>query len=110
MYESPAQRWTLHALAKYAGLSRSVFALKFKAKVGASPMDYLGQWRMLLAAEKLAHTNDSISAIVLSVGYESDSAFSTAFKRLMKCAPRHYVARLAESAQDPHDAFIRGAS
>lgn len=106
MHDAPAHRWTLQALAKCAGLSRSSFALKFKAKVGASPMDYLSQWRMLLAAEKLAHTNESISAIALSVGYESDSAFSTAFKRIMKCAPSHYVARMAESAQNRDDSLI----
>jgi AraC-like DNA-binding protein len=100
MHDAPAHRWTLQALAKCAGLSRSSFALKFKAKVGASPMEYLSRWRMLLAADKLVNTNDSISTIALSLGYESDSAFSTAFKRIMKCAPRHYAARMAEPIQN----------
>jgi AraC-like DNA-binding protein len=47
MHDAPAHCWTLQVLAKCAGLSRSSFALKFKAKVGASPMEYLSRWRML---------------------------------------------------------------
>jgi AraC-like DNA-binding protein len=90
MHEDPAQRWTLEALAERAGMSRSSFALKFKATVGASPMEYLTRWRMLLAGDRLANSSDSISVIALSLGYESESAFSTAFKRVMGCSPRHY--------------------
>ena len=54
MHEDPAQRWTLQALAERAGMSRSSFALKFKETVGASPMEYLTRWRMLLAGDRLA--------------------------------------------------------
>ncbi|WP_204126709.1 AraC family transcriptional regulator [Pseudomonas ogarae] len=100
MHSQPSHRWTLQALAKRAGLSRSSFALRFKAKVGTSPMEYLGRWRMLLAADKLLNANDSISSIALSLGYESDSAFSTAFKRIMGCSPRRYAARMANPAQN----------
>ena len=90
MHDDPAHRWTLQELARRAGMSRSTFALKFKETVGSSPMDYLTRWRMLLAGDRLANSSDSISAIALSLGYESDSAFSTAFKRGMGCSPRQY--------------------
>jgi AraC-like DNA-binding protein len=90
MHDDPAHRWTLQALAERAGMSRSTFALKFKQTVGASPMEYLTRWRMLLAADRLANSSDSISAIALSLGYESESAFSTAFKRVIGRSPRQY--------------------
>ncbi|MGV7207137.1 AraC family transcriptional regulator [Oxalobacteraceae bacterium A2-2] len=90
MHAEPARRWTLAALARQAGMSRSSFAVKFKETVGSSPMDYLTRWRMLLAGDKLSNTSLPISAIAASLGYESDSAFSTAFKRIMGCPPRAY--------------------
>jgi AraC-like DNA-binding protein len=90
MHGDPAYDWTLQKLAEHAGMSRSTFALKFKQKVGDSPMEYLTRWRMLLAGDRLANTTDSVSAIALSLGYESESAFSTAFKRVMGCSPRQY--------------------
>jgi AraC-like DNA-binding protein len=90
MHEDPAHRWTLGELAGRAGMSRSIFALKFKKKVGSSPMDYLMRWRMLLAADKLTNSSDPISLIALSLSYESESAFSTAFKRVMGRSPRQY--------------------
>ena len=90
MHDDPAHRWTLQELGKRAGMSRSPFALKFKQTVGESPMEYLTRWRMLLAGDKLTNSSDSISVIALSLGYESESAFSTAFKRMMGCSPRQY--------------------
>jgi AraC-like DNA-binding protein len=90
IHADPARKWTLRELAAHAGMSRSSFALKFKQTVGAAPMDYLTRWRMLLAGDRLAHSGDSISAIALSLGYESESAFSTAFKRVMGRAPRQF--------------------
>jgi AraC-like DNA-binding protein len=90
MHDDPARRWTLQELAERAGMSRSTFALKFKATVGSSPMDYLTRWRMLLAGDRLATSGAPISVIALSLGYESESAFSTAFKRVMGCSPRQY--------------------
>jgi AraC-like DNA-binding protein len=90
IHDDPAHRWTLQELAKRAGMSRSIFALKFKQKVGTSPMEYLARWRMLLAGDRLANSSDSISEISLSLGYESESAFSTAFKRVIGCSPREY--------------------
>jgi AraC-like DNA-binding protein len=90
MHDDPGHGWTIQTLAERAGMSRSTFALKFKQTVGKSPMEYLTRWRMLLAGDRLTNSNDSISAIAQSLGYESESAFSTAFKRMMGCSPRQY--------------------
>ena len=90
MHDDPAHPWTLQELAECAGMSRSTFALKFKETVGASPMGYLTRWRMLLAGDRLANSGDSVAVIAASLGYESESAFSTAFKRVMGCSPRRY--------------------
>ncbi|MGO9135678.1 MAG: AraC family transcriptional regulator [Methylovirgula sp.] len=90
IHADPAHRWTLQALAAEAGMSRSTFAQKFKQTVGVAPMDYLTRWRMLLAGDRLMHSRDPVSSIALSLGYESESAFSTAFKRVMGCSPRQY--------------------
>jgi AraC-like DNA-binding protein len=91
VHEDPAYRWTLADLAGRAGMSRSSFALKFKQMVGIAPMEYVTRWRMLLAADRLTETGQSVSEIALSLGYESDSAFSTAFKKTMGVSPRQYT-------------------
>jgi AraC-like DNA-binding protein len=93
MHDDPAHRWTLQSLAQQAGMSRTIFALKFKKTVGASPMEYLTRWRMLAAADRLIGSNDSVSTIARSLGYESESAFCHAFKRVMDCSPRQYCRR-----------------
>ena len=90
MHDDPAHRWTLQQLAERACMSRSTFALRFKEKVGASPMEYLTRWRMLLAGNRLVNSDDPISVIAVTLGYESESAFSTAFRRVMGCSPRQY--------------------
>ncbi len=90
IHGDPAYPWTLQELAERAGMSRSTFALRFKETVGASPIEYLTRWRMLLAGDRLENSGDSISVIALSLGYESESAFSTAFKRVMGASPRRY--------------------
>jgi AraC-like DNA-binding protein len=91
LHAEPAQRWTLESLAQHVGMSRSTLALKFKQTVGTSPMEYLTRWRMLLAGDRLVHSSQPVSVISQALGYESDSAFSTAFKRVMGCSPRQYV-------------------
>jgi len=90
IHADPAYRWTLPALAERAGMSRSSFAQRFKEKVGEAPMEYVTRWRMLLAGDRLSNSSDPVSVIALSLGYESESAFSTAFKRVMGCSPRQY--------------------
>jgi AraC-like DNA-binding protein len=93
MHEAPARRWTLRQLAERAGMSRSIFALKFREEVGATPMAYLTRWRMVLAADKLTSSRDSISTVAAALGYESESAFSLAFKKVMGCSPRRFALR-----------------
>ena len=98
IHTEPAHPWTLEALARIAGVSRTVFAQRFKALVGSTAMDYLTRWRMLLAANRLRDGRENISAIAFSLGYESESAFSTAFKRTMGCPPVRYRRQSAATA------------
>ncbi|MDH2897691.1 AraC family transcriptional regulator [Rahnella variigena] len=90
MHEDPANRWTVQTLAERAGMWRSVFSQKFKQAVGSAPLEYLTRWRMLLAGDRLTNGNEPVSAVALSLGYESESAFGTAFKRTLGCSPRKY--------------------
>lgn len=90
MHDDPSHRWTLQSLAERAGTSRTSFALKFKETAGTSPMEYLTRWRIMLAGDRLATSRDSVSEITQALGYESESTFNTAFKRLQGCSPRQY--------------------
>ncbi|UES60026.1 helix-turn-helix domain-containing protein (plasmid) [Roseibium aggregatum] len=90
IHAEPAYQWTLQELGEIAGMSRSTFALRFKERVGEPPMQYLARWRMLLACDRLENSGDPVATIAASLGYESESAFSTAFKRVMGCSPRQY--------------------
>ena len=101
MHDDPAHPWTLQKLAERAGMSRSIFALRFKTTVGATPMEYLTRWRMLLAADRLKNSGDSISVIALSLGYESESAFGKAFRRAMGSSPRQYSRRRGPAPPSP---------
>jgi len=84
------RKWTLEQLASVAGMSRSRFALQFKRQVGAAPMDYLTQWRMQVARDLLGEPEQSIAAVAQVVGYESESAFSVAFTKVVKLRPGAY--------------------
>ncbi len=95
MHNDPGLAWTLQSLAERVGMSRSVFALRFRETVGATPMEYLTRWRMLLAADRLENSSDGLSAIAHSLGYESESAFGKAFRRVMGCSPRQYTRQSA---------------
>jgi AraC-like DNA-binding protein len=90
MHEFPGRRWTLQTMAEQAAISRTSFALKFKETVGLALKEYLTRWRMTLAADRLTNSRDPISEIGLALGYQSEKAFSTAFKRVMNCPPRQY--------------------
>jgi AraC-like DNA-binding protein len=98
MHSDPGHPWTLESLAERVGMSRSVFALRFRETVGATPMEYLTRWRMLLAADRLKNPSDGLSAIAHSLGYESESAFGKAFRRVMGCSPRQYTRTTAPCA------------
>jgi len=81
MHEKPACQWTVDELARKAGASRSVLAERFLQLVGSPPMQYLTQWRMVMAANLLAGSNASLMRIAEEVGYQTDAAFSRAFRR-----------------------------
>ena len=87
MHTEPTRDWTLNQLAKEAGLSRSAFAERFSAYVGIPPMQYLQKWRLQIAASRLLGSGAGIAAIAADVGYESEAAFSRAFKRVIGQSP-----------------------
>jgi AraC-like DNA-binding protein len=108
IHSDPGFPWTLQSLAERAGMSRSVFALRFRETVGTTPMEYLTRWRMLLAADRLTRSSDGLSAIAQSLGYESESAFGKAFRRVMGCSPRQYSRGAATRAVPvKHGAEVR---
>ncbi|MEG3132704.1 AraC family transcriptional regulator [Rouxiella sp. T17] len=90
MHQDPGHSWTLQKLAEQVGMSRSAFAKHFRGTVGTTPIDYLTQWRMLLACDRLKNSADSLPRIATSLGYESESAFGKAFKRVIGCSPRQH--------------------
>jgi len=87
LHKRPAHAWTLEDLAREAGTSRSVLAERFQALVGTSAMQYLTQWRMMLAANLLCHTDAPLARIAEDVGYQTDTAFSRAFRREFGAPP-----------------------
>ena len=96
IHGSPSHCWTLEKMAGTVGLSRSSLAERFSCTVGVPPMQYLTNWRMQLATRLLQDGVESIAEIACRVGYESEAAFSRAFKRSMGVAPAAWrKARLA---------------
>ncbi|MCJ2058300.1 AraC family transcriptional regulator [Methylobacterium sp. J-048] len=95
LHAAPARRWTLAELAGRAGMSRTTFAERFRAVVGQPPLAYLAGWRMQLAADRLRRSDEGVASIAYSVGYESETAFRTAFSRRMLCTPMQYRRRMA---------------
>ncbi len=87
LHERPAEPWTLEQLGAEAGLSRSSLHERFVHFIGQPPMQYLTRWRMQLAAGLLRDTSAKLVEIALDVGYESEAAFSRAFKREVGVAP-----------------------
>lgn len=90
LHRSPARDWTLESLAHEVGLSRSALAERFTAFVGQPPMQYLASWRMQLAANHLQSGTDSVAQIAERVGYESEAAFSRAFKKAAGVPPSQW--------------------
>lgn len=103
IHDQPGHPWSLESLAACAGMSRSIFASRFKEAVEITPMEYLGRWRMQLAAERLRNSDCSISEVASTLGYRSESAFGKAFRRVMGCSPRQYT-RADPRLTPPHTA------
>lgn len=87
LHEAPGENWTIERLARDCGMSRSTLSERFAHFVGRPPMQYLALWRMQLAAEMLLDGEDALARIAARVGYDSEAAFSRAFKRIVGLAP-----------------------
>lgn len=87
IHARPTENWSVETLARDVGLSRSVFSARFSDFVEVSPMHYLTGWRMQLAARLLERPGISIAQAASEVGYESEAAFSRAFKRIAGTSP-----------------------
>jgi AraC-like DNA-binding protein len=87
LHARPGHPWTAEELATLVGLSRSAFADRFSALVGQPPMQYLAHWRMQLAAQRLRASLEPMARIAAEIGYESEAAFSRAFKRQYGAPP-----------------------
>ena len=90
MHEKVGNPWTVETLAEAAGMSRSAFALRFKELLAETPLEYLTNWRMYKATGLLREDDRRLIDVAKSVGYDSDAAFSKAFKRVLGVAPREY--------------------
>jgi AraC-like DNA-binding protein len=97
LHRDPARAWTLEALAKHVALSRSALAERFVHFVGQPPMQYLASWRMQLAANHLRSSTDGVAAVANRVGYESEAAFSRAFKKAVGASPTEWRFRQRQS-------------
>jgi AraC-like DNA-binding protein len=93
IHRDPACHWTLESLARKVAMSRSAFAEHFTRYVGTPPMQYLASWRMQIAANQLLSTTDSVMVVANCVGYDSEAAFSRAFKKLVGAPPSEWRKR-----------------
>ena len=105
MHTEPARGWTVEALARRSGTSRSRFAHEFHSLVGTSPMRYLLNWRIALAKERLRSGTHSLSDIAFDVGFHSVSAFSTAFRRSVGHSPKQFAEVFSAVSDGPSWAF-----
>lgn len=88
IHEQPRQQWRIEALAKLAGMSRSSFCERFNTLVGRAPLRYQNEWRLTLARTMLATQTGRIGDVGFAVGYESEAAFSRAYKAFFGRSPR----------------------
>jgi AraC-like DNA-binding protein len=101
LHAEPHAQWTVEGLARAVGASRSVLAERFAALVGQPPMQYLASWRMQLAS-RLLIDGGQVTAVAAAVGYQSETAFSRAFKKMVGQAPATWrQAAAARPARSP---------
>jgi AraC-like DNA-binding protein len=103
MHSEPGRPWQLEELARAAAMSRTNFSERFRRVAGQPPLAYLSRWRMLLAQRALQDSEVRIGALATKLGYASDSAFSTAFKREVGQSPLQYRIREASSRRTTPD-------
>ena len=99
LHKEPSRAWTLDELARTAATSRSVLAERFVQLVGSTPMQYLTQWRMVLASNLLVRSNAPLASIANDVGYQTDTAFSRAFRREFGAPPAAWRRNQAAQAR-----------
>lgn len=100
LHKEPDRQWTVENLAKKVGSSRTRLTERFRHFLGVSPIAYLTEWRMRLAAEALHSTQMSVAEVALEVGYNSEAAFNRAFKRTFSAPPAQFRnMRKAETGQ-----------
>ena len=87
LHRNMTRSWTVDELGRHVGLSRSALAERFTHLIGVAPMHYLANWRMQVAAQELRNRSTSLAQIANMVGYESEAAFSRAFKKAFGTAP-----------------------
>jgi len=87
LHRDPTRKWEIDELADEVGSSRSVLVERFNQYVGKPPIEYLTGWRIQIACERLKSSRDPLARIAESVGYDSEAAFSRAFKREMGVSP-----------------------
>ncbi|WP_406674984.1 AraC family transcriptional regulator [Nonomuraea sp. N2-4H] len=90
MHAEPGRPWSLEELARAAAMSRTSFAERFRTMAGVPPLTYLNRWRMLLAQRALRDGDVRVGSLAARLGYGSESAFSTAFKREVGMSPLRY--------------------
>ena len=90
IHEQPATEFTVAGLAQAVGMSRSAFASQFTRLVGEPPLHYVARWRMLKASQLLKEERQTLAEVAVAVGYDSEAAFSKAFKRWCGQAPGSY--------------------
>jgi len=95
LHGEPERHWTVTDIAAASAVSRSLLDERFRTILGVSPIRYLTEWRMHLAEELLETTDLSVFTIARRVGYDSEEAFSRAFKRAHGSAPSHWRAQRA---------------
>ncbi|WP_228218447.1 helix-turn-helix transcriptional regulator [Aromatoleum toluclasticum] len=95
LHEQPERDWTIDELGREVGLSRSALHERFMQFLAEPPMHYLAHWRIQLGSRLLRESNRTVAAIAQEVGYESEAAFSRAFKRLVGQPPATWRRRLS---------------
>jgi AraC-like DNA-binding protein len=90
VHNNPEKNWTLEKLAKEAGMSRTLFANRFRDIVGETPLHYIRNWRILKAKQFLTESSDSIVEVAEKVGYSSEAAFNRVFKKKVLKTPAAY--------------------
>lgn len=98
LHSDVTARWTVSGLAAIAGMSRSAFAARFAGMLGCGPIEYLAGWRMAIARDSLTRGLKPLDRIAEEIGYESASAFSTAFRKRAGCSPGSFARRAAAAA------------